>query len=166
MLNFSILDHSVIEDLSTEEKLAALLANNNDYFLAVMGIFIILMHAGFAFLEAGSVRAKNTTNILIKNYADLCIGAILFWLIGYSFAFGEHNPFIGFDHFLLVNVPKSDYTFFFFQVSKQLLISTTYYLWMKWYFSCHQRKNNETSQLARNNFIFYAGLAKLSLAYI
>ena len=125
MHNFSILDHSVIEDLSTEEKLAALLANNNDYFLAVMGIFIILMQAGFAFLEAGSVRAKNTTNILIKNYADLCLGAILFWLIGYSFAFGEQNPFIGFDHFLLVNVPKSDYTFFFFQVSTQLL---RYYL--------------------------------------
>ena len=124
LLDFSILDHSVIEDLSTEEKLAALLANNNDYFLAVMGIFIILMHAGFAFLEAGSVRAKNTTNILIKNYADLCIGAILFWLIGYSLAFGEHNPFIGFDHFLLVNVPKSDYTFFFFQVSKQEQLCT------------------------------------------
>ena len=117
VLFFFNLEHCVTEGLSEEEKLAALMSNNNDYFLAVMGIIIIFMQAGFAFLEAGSIRAKNTTNILIKNYADLCIGAILFWLIGYSFAFGAHNPFIGFDYFMLVNLPKSDYTFFFFQVS-------------------------------------------------
>ena len=114
---FFNLEHCVTEGLSEEEKLAALMSNNNDYFLAVMGIIIIFMQAGFAFQEAGSIGAKNTTNILIKNYADLCIGAILFWLIGYSFAFGAHNPFIGFDYFMLVNLPKSDYTFFFFQVS-------------------------------------------------
>ena len=39
-----------------------------------MGALIILMQAGFGFLEAGAVRAKNTTNILIKNYTDLCFG--------------------------------------------------------------------------------------------
>lgn len=34
----------------------------------------IIFQAGFAFLEAGSVRSKNTTNILIKNYSELVIG--------------------------------------------------------------------------------------------
>lgn len=34
--------------------------------------FYLVMQAGFAFLEAGSVRSKNTTNILIKNTLDLC----------------------------------------------------------------------------------------------
>ena len=41
-----------------------------------MGTLIIFMQAGFAFLEAGSVRAKNTINILIKNFSDLCFGKL------------------------------------------------------------------------------------------
>ena len=50
------------------------MVNMDDMFLGIMGSLILLMQAGFAFLEAGSVRAKNTTNILIKNFSDMCFG--------------------------------------------------------------------------------------------
>ena len=57
---------------------------------------IFLMQSGFALVECGSVRHKNSRNILIKNLLDACIGANAFWLFGYGFAFGEPNKgFIG-----------------------------------------------------------------------
>ena len=65
-------DHEGIEVLKT---------NLNAMFLVVMGSMIIFMQAGFGFLEAGSIRSKNTTNILIKNFADLSFGRFnnIYW---------------------------------------------------------------------------------------
>eukprot|EP00965_Chrysotila_dentata_P204264 6182228-Pleurochrysis_carterae.AAC.4 len=67
-------------------------------FLVVLGIFVFFMQAGFAMLEAGAVRAKNTKNILLKNVLDACIGAFVWWAWGYGLAYGsgpDPNPFIG-----------------------------------------------------------------------
>ena len=131
-------DHFSVNSLDT------LISNFDHAFLIMMGIIIIFMQAGFGFLEAGSIRAKNTTNILIKNYADLCMGGIAFWLTGYSFAFGEHNPFIGLDHFALINTPRSDHSFFFFQASFLFLLSPPQHncysqISISVYFCCHLR---------------------------
>lgn len=49
------------------------------------------MQAGFALLEAGSVRAKNTKNILIKNLMDGCLGALVWYFIGYHLAYGTKD---------------------------------------------------------------------------
>jgi Amt family ammonium transporter len=56
---------------------------------------VFFMQAGFALVEAGFTRTKNTTNILIKNLMDFCIGTIFFWLVGYGIMFGAGNSLFG-----------------------------------------------------------------------
>ncbi len=50
---------------------------------------VFFMQAGFAMVETGFTRAKNTGNILMKNLMDFCIGTIMFIVIGFSFLLGE-----------------------------------------------------------------------------
>ena len=62
------------------------------------GSSVFLMQLGFAMLEVGTVRRKNSKNILIKNFMDACIGAIVWWACGYLIAFGSNtnrNEFAG-----------------------------------------------------------------------
>ena len=48
------------------------------------GALVFLMQAGFAMLESGSTRTKNAVNVMMKNYVDLCVGSLMFWLVGYG----------------------------------------------------------------------------------
>ena len=56
------------------------------FFAAVLVLF---MQAGFAMLEAGLNSAKNTVNILFKNFMDLCVGVLLYFFIGYGLMYGS-----------------------------------------------------------------------------
>ncbi len=56
---------------------------------------VFFMQAGFGMVEAGFIRAKNTTNILTKNFLDFCMASIGFFLFGYAIMFGTGNGFMG-----------------------------------------------------------------------
>lgn len=57
--------------------------------------FVFFMQAGFGMVEAGFIRAKNTCNILTKNFLDYCMASIGFFIFGYAIMFGSGNSFIG-----------------------------------------------------------------------
>ena len=61
--------------------------------LAAMLVFF--MQPGFALVEAGFTRSKNTANILMKNFVDFMVGSFLFWMIGFGLMHGANNGFIG-----------------------------------------------------------------------
>lgn len=63
--------------------------------LAAMLVFF--MQPGFALVEAGFTRTKNTANILMKNLLDFMLGSLLFWAVGFGVMFGA-GGFIGMPH--------------------------------------------------------------------
>lgn len=84
-------------DAAAEVAIAA-----NTMWLLIAAFLVFFMQAGFALLEAGFTRSKNTVNIIMKNLMDFCIAAITFWMIGWGFAYGTSaGGFIGTDQFFL-----------------------------------------------------------------
>jgi Amt family ammonium transporter len=52
------------------------------------GIMVLAMHAGFAFLELGTVRKKNQVNALVKILVDFSVSTVVYFLVGYGVAYG------------------------------------------------------------------------------
>ncbi|TXI45117.1 ammonium transporter [Methylophilus sp.] len=74
----------------------ALVSANDVLFVLLGAIMVLAMHAGFAFLEVGTVRQKNQVNALVKIMVDFCVSTIAYFFIGYSIAYGI-NFFSGAD---------------------------------------------------------------------
>ena len=61
----------------------------------IAAFLVFFMQAGFAMVETGFTRAKNSGNIIMKNLMDFVLGSIFFFLFGFAVMFGGDNPFIG-----------------------------------------------------------------------
>ncbi len=61
----------------------------NNIWVLMAAFLVMFMQPGFALVEAGFTRTKNTGNILMKNLLDFCIGSLAYWLIGYSLMYGD-----------------------------------------------------------------------------
>jgi Amt family ammonium transporter len=64
-----------------------LVQSSNTYFLLIGAIMVFAMHAGFAFLEVGTVRHKNQVNALVKIITDFAVSCIAYFFIGYWIAY-------------------------------------------------------------------------------
>lgn len=93
--------------------------NLNYVWMVAAGALVFMMQAGFAMVELGFARAKNSINIVMKNFLDFCISALVFLFLGFGLMFGTSaGGWIGTDGFWLSNLAGDDkiWPFWFFQV--------------------------------------------------
>ena len=80
----------------------ALKSGSDVLFILLGAIMVLAMHAGFAFLELGTVRKKNQVNALVKILTDFCVSTIAYFFVGYSVAYGV-SFFAGAETLMLKN---------------------------------------------------------------
>ncbi len=97
----------------------ALQKNMDIVWTCVAAFLVFFMQAGFAMVESGFTRAKNTINIMMKNLMDFSIGSIAFFLLGFGLMFGVTNGLFGTTQFLLAGTDVAggdwNWTFLIFQ---------------------------------------------------
>ena len=71
-----------------ENRMEILKTGSDALFILLGAIMVLAMHAGFAFLELGTVRKKNQVNALVKILVDFAVSTIAYFFIGYSIAYG------------------------------------------------------------------------------
>ena len=111
------------DETPLEEAEVVEISDLDTVWMLLAGFLVFFMQAGFALVEAGFVRAKNVTNIFMKNFFDLAIGAVAFWAVGFAIMFGASSGgFFGSSWFFLNGIPDvypglavPTYAFFFFQ---------------------------------------------------
>ncbi len=90
----------------------------NSFLMIFAGVLVMWMAAGFAMLEAGLTRSKNSTVILLKNVAIFGIASIMYYFVGYNLMYGTGNAFMG-SGTMLGGISYDDHSYmadFFFQV--------------------------------------------------
>ena len=80
---------------SVAEKVAANATNADIVWTCVAAFLVFFMQAGFALVESGFTRAKNSVNIFMKNVMDFSVGSLVFFLVGFGLMFGETNGLFG-----------------------------------------------------------------------
>jgi ammonium transporter, Amt family len=84
--------------------MTSLIKGVNTIWVLIAAFMVFFMQAGFGMLEAGLTRAKNASNILMKNFLDFCMASVGFFAVGYALMYGSGNMFIGLTGFFLNGV--------------------------------------------------------------
>lgn len=73
---------------NVQSAVETLVQSSNTLFILIGAIMVLAMHAGFAFLEVGTVRHKNQVNALVKIMTDFAMSTLAYFFIGYKIAYG------------------------------------------------------------------------------
>ncbi len=79
----------------TDSNVTVLFSDVNTMWTLIGAALVFFMQAGFAAVEAGFTRSKNSGNIIMKNLMDFSIGTPLYWLVGFGIMFGTHSAIFG-----------------------------------------------------------------------
>ncbi len=113
--SLALADEAPAPALSELAKLSEAVSANkialDTVWVLITAFLVFWMNAGFALVESGLCRAKNTVNILAKNFIVFAISSIAFYIIGWGLMFGDGSPFIGGDGlFFLLGADNSPAT--------------------------------------------------------
>ncbi len=89
MTNFllTITEPEVVQDVATQ--LEGIKSDMTMLWMLLSGILVFFMQAGFTLVESGMTRSKNAVNIAMKNFLDICVGSLTYWIVGYSLMYGD-----------------------------------------------------------------------------
>ena len=90
---------AVAADSVATDTVAQLVSGVNTVWMLLAAMLVFFMQPGFALVEAGFTRTKNTANILMKNFVDFMFGSLLYWLVGFGIMFGL-GDFFGTPHLM------------------------------------------------------------------
>lgn len=93
--------------MDTTYTITDLVLSIDTVWMLLAAMLVFFMQPGFALVEAGFTRTKNTANILMKNVLDFSLGSLLFWAIGFGLMFGP-GGFVGMPHFFSTSFYESD----------------------------------------------------------
>ena len=82
----------ILTNLLSAANLSSAVDVNTDFtilWILLSGILVFFMQAGFTLLEAGMTKTKNSGNIAMKNFMDISVATITFWVIGYGLMYGD-----------------------------------------------------------------------------
>ncbi|MDR1500239.1 MAG: ammonium transporter [Tannerellaceae bacterium] len=105
-----------METTDTLNTIADLALSLDTVWMLIAAMLVFFMQPGFALVEAGFTRTKNTANILMKNMVDFSFGSLLFWAFGFGLMFGA-GGFVGVPHpfsadFVDMDFPKEGFLIF------------------------------------------------------
>ncbi|QEN06481.1 ammonium transporter [Oceanispirochaeta crateris] len=89
------------------DDLSEVIAGLDTFWVLMAAFMVFFMQAGFGMVEAGFIRAKNTTNILTKNFLDFCMASLGFFVFGYALMFGKGNGFLGLSGWFLIGAESA-----------------------------------------------------------